>query len=58
MTRPSRAYKKDNVVVKLGQPLRLVGVPQSRRDPFQVNVFIGGLNVIGNTYTVSVDGCI
>jgi hypothetical protein len=52
------AYKKDNVAVKVGQPLRLVGVPRSRRDPFQVNVFIGGLNAIGNTYTVSVDGCI
>ncbi len=53
----SRSYKKDNVAVKFGQPLRVVGVPQSRRDPFQVNIFIGGLNAIGNTYTVSVLGC-
>ena len=54
----SGAYKKANVAVKFGQPLIFIGVPQSRRDPYQVNVFIGGLNAIGNTYTVSVDGCI
>lgn len=54
----SRAYKKDNVAVKVGQPLRLMGVPQSPSNPFQVNVFVGGLNAIGNTYSVSVEGCI
>ncbi|PZO38447.1 MAG: hypothetical protein DCF19_16105 [Pseudanabaena frigida] len=54
----SRAYKKDNVAVKVGKPLRLVGSPQPQLDPFQVNVFIGGLNAIGNTYTLSVLGCI
>ena len=54
----SGAYKKDNVTVTVGQPLYLIGVPQSRLNPFQVNVVIGGLNAIGNTYTVSVNGCI
>jgi hypothetical protein len=54
----SRSYKKDNVGVKVGQPLKLIGVPQSPRNPSQINVFVGGLNAIGNTYSISVEGCI
>ena len=54
----SRSYKKDNVAVKVGQPLNLIGIPQSPRNPSQINVFVGGLNAIGNTYSVSVVGCI
>ncbi len=53
----NRAYKKDNLAVKVGQTLTLVGVPPSQRNPFQINVFVGGLNAIGNTYSVSVLGC-
>jgi hypothetical protein len=51
------SYSKDNVAVRVGQPLRLSGVPRSQGEPFQVNVFIGGISAIGNTYTVSVVGC-
>jgi hypothetical protein len=51
------AYRKDNVAVKVGQPLRIVGTPRANSDPFQVNVFVGGISAIGNTYTVSVLGC-
>ena len=51
------AYRKDNVAVKVGQPLRMVGTPRANSDPFQVNVFVGGISAIGNTYTVSVMGC-
>ncbi len=54
----SEAYKKDNVAVKVGQPVRMSGVPQSQSEPFQVNVFVGGVSAIGNTYTVSVAGCV
>jgi hypothetical protein len=53
----SGAYRKDNVEVKVGRPLKLVGAPRSQSDPFQVNVFVGGISAIGNTYTVSVAGC-
>ncbi|AFY74073.1 hypothetical protein Syn7502_02051 [Synechococcus sp. PCC 7502] len=49
--------KRDNVAVKVRQPLRLEGIPRSQGEPFQVNVFVGGINAIGNTYTVSVAGC-
>jgi hypothetical protein len=53
----STSYKKENISVRVGTPLRLVGLPRSQSDPYQVNVFIGGFNAIGNTYTVSVLGC-
>jgi len=54
----NEAYRKDGVPVKVGRPLRLVGVPRSQSEPFQVNVFVGGISAIGNTYTVSVAGCV
>jgi hypothetical protein len=53
----SSGYKKDNVAVVAGQQLVLSAMPISKRNPFQVNIFVGGLNAIGNTYTVSVSGC-
>lgn len=53
----STSYKKDSVEVTVGERLKLIGVPRSQRDPYQINVFVGGLNAIGNTYTVSVVGC-
>ncbi len=52
-----RSYKKGNVGVTFGHLLHLVGIPRPNSEPYQVNVFVGGLNAIGNTYTVSVEGC-
>ncbi len=54
----SASYKKDRVEVMVGEPLKLIGSPRAQRGPYQINVFVGGLNAIGNTYTVSVVGCI
>ena len=51
------SYKKGNVGVTFGYPLRLVGLPRPNSEPYQVNVSVGGLNAIGKTYTVSVEGC-
>ncbi|TYQ25242.1 hypothetical protein [Pseudanabaena sp. UWO310] len=51
------SYKKENVGVTFAHPLNLVGRSRPNSNPYQVNVFIGGLNAIGNTYTVSVEGC-
>jgi hypothetical protein len=50
-------YNKGNVEVKVKQPIRLSGQPRSQSEPYQVNVFVGGISAIGNTYTVSVAGC-
>ena len=51
-------YKQDNVAVKAGVPLNMSGAPRSQSEPFEVNVFVGGISAIGNTYSVSVAGCI
>lgn len=53
----SEVYKKDNAAVKVGVPLNMSGAPRSQSEPFEVNVFVGGISAIGNTYTVSVAGC-
>ena len=54
----SAAYKKFPAEIVFGEPLKVIGSPRAQRDPYQVNVFVGGLNAIGKTYTVSVTGCI
>jgi hypothetical protein len=53
----SESDRRDNVAVKVRQPLFLEGIPRAQDDPFQVNVFVGGISAIGNTYTLSVDAC-
>ncbi len=55
--RVSESERRDNVAVKVHRPLRLEGIPLSVGEPFQINVFVGGISAIGNTYTVSVAGC-
>jgi hypothetical protein len=50
--------RQDNIAVKARQPLRLEGIPRSQSEPFQVNVFVGGNSATGNTYTLSVSGCV
>ncbi|NJL84199.1 MAG: hypothetical protein HC890_17075 [Chloroflexaceae bacterium] len=39
------------------QPIVLEGIPRANSDPFQVNIFVGDLNSIGRSYTVTVAGC-
>jgi hypothetical protein len=53
----AEVYKQDNAAVKVGVPLNMVGAPRAQSEPYQVNVFVGGISAIGNTYTVSVAGC-
>ncbi|NUN66539.1 hypothetical protein HCU40_17680 [Pseudanabaena biceps] len=53
-----QSYKKDNVTIAVGKPLRLLGIPKSIQDPSQIKILVGGINAIGNTYTIFVEGCI
>jgi len=50
--------RQDNIAVKVRQPIRLEGIPRATSEPFQVNVFVGGNSATGNTYTLSVSGCV
>ncbi|MEG3438313.1 hypothetical protein V0288_14380 [Pannus brasiliensis CCIBt3594] len=40
-----------------GQPLVIKAENRPGDEPYQVNLFIGGVNYFGNTYTASVVGC-
>ncbi|MBD2021327.1 hypothetical protein H6F43_14190 [Leptolyngbya sp. FACHB-36] len=33
------------------------GSPRLNANPYQINVFVGGVGAVGNTYTLSVAGC-
>jgi hypothetical protein len=41
----------------MGQPLEIIATPRQNQIPYQVNVLVGGLEAIGNSYKVSVKGC-
>ncbi len=50
-------FFENTVRLTANQPLALTGTPRPQSQPFQVNVFVGGLEAIGSTYRVQVQGC-
>lgn len=50
-------YNTEGVQLNPGQPLIIDATPRPEDQPYQVNLFMGGLNHIGNSYTASVVGC-
>lgn len=48
-----------NQTVKLpeGKPFNMAGPKRNNATPYQVNVSVGGLAAVGNSYTVSAVGC-
>jgi hypothetical protein len=50
-------YNTSGVQLKAGKPLKIEATPRPDDEPYQVNLFIGGLNHIGNNYKASVVGC-
>ncbi len=50
-------FFENTVRLTANQPLVLTGTPRPQDQPFQVNVFVGGLEAIGSTYRVQVQGC-
>ncbi|HAN46477.1 MAG TPA: hypothetical protein DCQ32_08000 [Cyanobacteria bacterium UBA8156] len=49
-------FFENTVRLTAGRPLVLTGTPRPQSQPFQVNVFVGGLEAIGSTYRVQVQG--
>ncbi|EKQ70804.1 hypothetical protein OsccyDRAFT_1109 [Leptolyngbyaceae cyanobacterium JSC-12] len=47
----------EKVVLKQGQPYRIQGTTRIGSTPYQVNLSVGGVEAIGNTYVASVAGC-
>ena len=50
-------YYQDGLKLIAGQNLPVLISPRSDQVPSQVNLVVGGLQAIGNTYTASVVGC-
>ncbi|MBR8831394.1 MAG: hypothetical protein N5P05_002049 [Chroococcopsis gigantea SAG 12.99] len=50
-------FNTDGVSIQPDKPLILKADNRPDDVPYQVNLFIGGLNHMGNTYTASVVGC-
>lgn len=53
-----QVYKNKAVPLKKGEPLIVSGTPgSSSKQPYQVNIQVGGGTKLGKTYTASVVGC-
>ncbi|NER28075.1 MAG: hypothetical protein F6J89_10685 [Symploca sp. SIO1C4] len=50
-------YDQNDVPLSVNQPLTLTAEPRSKMQPYQVNIEVGGLNAVDDTYTASVVGC-
>ena len=50
-------YNTNGVQLTPGSPLKIEATPRPEDEPYQVNLFVGGLDRIGNAYTASVEGC-
>lgn len=50
-------YNNGAVRLTSGKPLELEAAPRSDNQPYQVNLYVNGLDSIGKTYTASAVGC-
>lgn len=50
-------FDQKGVQITPDQPLVITATPGPNDEPYQVNLFNGGLDRIGNTFTASVVGC-
>jgi hypothetical protein len=51
-------FNKTSVAINKNSPLKIEARPRPGDQPYQVNVFVGGLDKMGNSYNASVVGCI
>ena len=50
-------YEQNDITLQAGKPLEISATSRRRDQPYQVNVFVGGISSVGNNYTASVVGC-
>ncbi len=53
----SEFYKRKEVLIRSGTPLKISATPRVKEQPYQVNLLIGGLKATGQTYSAQVLGC-
>jgi len=47
----------EKINLKEGQPFRIKGSPRINSRPYQINLSVGGVEVVGNSYILTVAGC-
>lgn len=50
-------YNSQGVQIQPGSPLKIEAEPRPEDEPYQVNLFVNGLESLGKTYSASVVGC-
>jgi hypothetical protein len=50
-------YKTNGVQLAPGKPLEITATSRRSEQPYQVNLYIGGMKAVGTRYTASVVGC-
>lgn len=50
-------YNQEGVQMKAGKPLKIEAAPRPENQPYQVNLYVNGIESLGKTYTTSVVGC-
>lgn len=50
-------YNQEGVKFQANQPLKIEAEPRPKDEPYQVNLFVNGVESLGKTYTASVVGC-
>ena len=50
-------FLNQNVSLKVGKSMSFKATPRPSNQPYQVNVLVGGMSGVGNTYKLSVAGC-
>ncbi|PSF30985.1 hypothetical protein C7H19_23455 [Aphanothece hegewaldii CCALA 016] len=50
-------FNSESVQFQAGKPLILEATPRPEDEPYQVNLFVNGVEAIDRTYTASVVGC-
>lgn len=53
----SEFYNTNEVRIMADTPLEIEATPRPKKQPYQVNLLIGGLKATGQTYTAQVVGC-
>jgi len=50
-------FNKEGFNISGDKPLKIEASPRPEAQPYQVNLFIGGIESLGKTYTATVMGC-
>ncbi|MBL1209744.1 hypothetical protein [Geminocystis sp. GBBB08] len=50
-------FNKEGLNISKDKPLKIESSPRPEAQPYQVNLFVGGIESLGKTYTATVMGC-